>query len=133
MSHQFMEIPIVFTQCSPPEQSMGCLCFSAWPHIPKYNHTSFSAPAHHTAHALTFTNVYIVHFCVHFHKPSFLFQYLNLSPCRSAKTGPSTNSTIWLTRRPLTDLFHNLGCSLHCIGLLLINLPPTDTMRQSFC
>lgn len=63
MSHQFMEIPIVFSQCAPPKKSMGVICVSQRGLVyPKFH----TALAHHTSRALTFTDPCIVHWHLHF-------------------------------------------------------------------
>ena len=79
MSHQLMEIPIVFSQRA-PQRSWGCLRFSALLCVHKCKPTSFhTAPAHHTTHTLTCKDSYIVH--LHFsscsrHTPRcFLSEY----------------------------------------------------------
>lgn len=118
MSHRFTEIPIVFSQCAPLRGPWVACVSQRGPVHPNLTPHHFTQLSHTTrSHLPTHTpHMYI---CISPHTLSHtMLSHLNLATCHSVQTGPSTNSTIWLTRRPLTDLFHNLGCSVHCIGLL---------------
>lgn len=109
ISAQFIKIPIVSSERS-----------TAWPHRLRLN-PQIILPADYGTHVTS---------CSHSPHGSCA------SPCKSTFTyctspfqplpkmsfspelGPSTNATIWLPGRPVTDLFYNLVCSVHCIGFL---------------
>lgn len=102
MSHQFIQIPIVFRHCAPP-RAMLVVCISQ--------------------HGLLYANTLSTHtpWCSWMHRFTVCataFSYLNVATCHLVQTGPSTSSTICLTRRPSAALFHDLSCSIYCIRLL---------------
>lgn len=91
MSHQFMEIPIVFSHCAPLRTLKGSLHLSAWLH--KCNPDNFTALVHCTAHAVTFKDWHNAHVysdlvCMH-----VLIRAL-LSPSESHPKSFSPNWTI---------------------------------------
>lgn len=122
MSHRFTEIPIVLSQRA-PQRSTGCPCVSQRGFVvcananPTSFHTTPCTPCCTCTcmYGLPILYISISPYTLSTHGAAF---YLHVTACHSVQTEPSTNRTIWLTRRPLTDLFHNLPCSGHCIGLL---------------
>lgn len=106
MSLQFMEIPIVFSQCV-TIRGLWVVCVT--------QHGFVYTNAHRFT-PLTVLNIYWL--VLYIYSTISVIFHLNVTTCHSVQTGPSTISTIWLTRRPLTDLFHNLCCCVYCMCLL---------------